>query len=200
MKRTPLGNVDDETFFKDLSDLRSTVQRELTRQHSLEKARFLKFHKNLEYAPGDRVWVRVLPRDLSEKRIQKLKPLWMGPCEILKHVFGGKYLVQTNKGPEHLHSDSFKPYKPGLNGKSLPFHYYHPAMAPGEASEDWVVDRILKHRKQKGKLQWLVQWKGYSTPTWEPVESFISGIQNDWVAYNRKKGLDVSLHSLPIAL
>jgi hypothetical protein len=187
-----------DEFFQNLSRLRQNVQAELNRQHEREKALFDSYHKNLTYSPGDRVWIKILPRDLEDKRIQKLRPLWMGPCEILEHITRGRYKVNTPKGIEELHCESFKPYRPGLTGKSLPFHYYQPSMAPGSAVEDWVVDKVLKHRKQKGKLQWLVLWKGYTTPTWEPLESFLSGIQDDWLKYNRKKGLDVSITSLAV--
>ena len=39
-------------------------------------------------------------------------------------------------------------------------------------SGEYVVDRILKRRKQKGRYEYLVTWKGYGDQTWEPRSSF----------------------------
>ena len=67
--------------------------------------------------------------------------------------------------------DQMKPYKLGLNGQKIPFLYYKPATVPED--NVWVVEKILKHRVINGRMSWLVQWKGYSKPTWESAENFV---------------------------
>ena len=79
--------------------------------------------------------------------------------------------------------DSFTPYQPGLQGKSIPFLYYKPPVVPED--DHWVVEKILKHRTSGDRLQWLVKWKGYDKPTWEPAEQFVGHTQQDWKEYNQ---------------
>lgn len=35
----------------------------------------------------------------------------------------------------------------------------------------YEVEKILKKKKYKGKIEYLVQWKDYDKPTWEPLQS-----------------------------
>ncbi|CAD5211289.1 unnamed protein product [Bursaphelenchus xylophilus] len=44
----------------------------------------------------------------------------------------------------------------------------------GEGEETYVVEKILNHRKIRGKKEYLIKWQGYDDPadnTWEPVEN-----------------------------
>ncbi len=34
------------------------------------------------------------------------------------------------------------------------------------------IERILAHRQRGDFCEYLVQWVGYRTPTWEPIENF----------------------------
>ena len=97
--------------------------------------------------------------------------------------------MKTPFGDEDHHMDSFKPYQESHTGKSIPFLYYKPAKVP--ENDTWMVEKILKHRTYKGRQQWLVLWKGYTTPTWEGVEQFVGYAQDDWKEYNKT-------HSIPV--
>ena len=90
----------------------------ITDEHDRLRILFERRHRNTFYYPGDKVWIKTLPKDHV-----KLDPLWYGPCETLEHLQLGRYRVQTPKGVEILHADSFKPYRPDLEGRSIPFHY-----------------------------------------------------------------------------
>ena len=43
-----------------------------------------------------------------------------------------------------------------------------------EASDKWVIDKIIDHRwgrgSRKGQLEVLVKWKDYDEPSWEPMQ------------------------------
>ena len=115
---------------------------------------------------------------------------------MLKHVHGGRYTVQTAYGDEDCHMDSMKPYRPELSGKSIPFQYYQPSTIP--EGDTWIVEKILKHRVSKGKTEWLVQWKGYSQPSWETADKFLGFMLKDWKEYNQKHDIAVKLSQLQL--
>ena len=99
-----------------MKSLRDHVCHVLRQKHDKIRSRFEAEHKKLTYRPGDRVWVRVLPKDH-----QKLDPLWMSPCEILNHFQFGVYEVRTPKETERLHMASLKPCHEPFNGEAVPF-------------------------------------------------------------------------------
>ena len=172
-------------WLEKLEDSRKYIQDRLMKIHEKERARYISEHCLQKYEPGDKVWLKTLSKDKN-----KLDPLWMGPCEILKHVHGGRYTVQTPFGDEDHHMDSFKPYKTDLKGKSIPFLYYKPPTVPED--DNWIVEKILKHRQKDGRLQWLVKWKGHKQQTWEYAEQFVGHTQSDWKEYNQKHNIAVT--------
>ena len=40
-----------------------------------------------------------------------------------------------------------------------------------EEEEEWEVEEILDSRRALGRLQYLVNWRGFVDPTWEPEEN-----------------------------
>ena len=172
-------------FFAKLDADRKLVQERMQKVHEKERSRYQRDHQSVFYQPGEKVWLKVLPKDKD-----KLDPLWMGPCEILKHVHSGRYTVLTPYGDEDHHMDAMKPYTPELTGKSIPFLYYKPTTVP--EGDTWIVEKILKHRKSRdGRLQWLVKWRGYEKTSWENAEQFVGYTQNDWKEYNLKHNISV---------
>jgi len=163
---------------------RQVVKERLVKVHEKERERFMKEHSMQVYEPGDRVWIKVESKDKN-----KLEPLWMGPCEILRHVRSGRYTVKTAYGDEDHHVDRMKPYKPGLHGKNVPFLYSKPPTIPED--DHWVVEKILSHKKVGNRLSWLVKWKGYEKPTWETADKFVGYTQDDWKEYNLKNKLSI---------
>lgn len=187
-----------DEFFESLRDTRLRVKRIMGKTHGNRSRKYANEHRNMQYFPGDKVWVRILPRDTVDKRRQKLRPLWFGPCEILRNVANGRYRVQTSSGPEDLHIDMFKPYHPRLNGVAIPFHYFQPDPDMDDAPESYVVEKVLDYRKKGDRQEWLVKWRGYDKPTWQPAEDFISGMQDEWHEFNVRNKISVNLAALPL--
>ena len=104
--------VSAKAWFKKLDEDRKAVQNRINQVHEKERLRYQKEHCLQKFEPGDRVWLKVHSKDRS-----KLDPLWMGPCEVLKHVRSGRYTVKTPYGDEDHHVDQMKLYKPELTGK-----------------------------------------------------------------------------------
>ena len=42
-----------------------------------------------------------------------------------------------------------------------------------EGEEEWEVEEILNSRRMRGRLQYLVKWRGFTDPTWEPEENLV---------------------------
>ena len=181
---TPDAPVSAKAWFKKLDEDRKAVQNRINQVHEKERLRYQKEHCLQKFEPGDRVWLKVHSKDRS-----KLDPLWMGPCEVLKHVRSRKYTVKTPYGDEDHHVDQMKLYKPELTGKNIPFLYYKPPTVPED--ETWIVEKILKHKTTGGRLYWLVKWKGFEKPTWETAEKFVGYTQDDWKQYNLKNKLSI---------
>jgi len=40
-----------------------------------------------------------------------------------------------------------------------------------EGEEEGEVEEILDRRRTSGRLQYLVKWRGFTDPTWEPEEN-----------------------------
>jgi Chromo (CHRromatin Organisation MOdifier) domain len=100
-------------------------------------------------------------------------------------------------GTEDVHIDDFKPYLTPPSGRAIPCHYFKPRSALPE-TDDFVVDKILGHKVDKGVHYWRVRWKGYGPEedSWEPASSFVGFIQQDWKKWNREHNIDFSITSI----
>jgi len=45
-----------------------------------------------------------------------------------------------------------------------------------EGEEEWDVEEILDSGRVRNRLQYLVRWRGYSDPTWEP-EDYLAEVE-----------------------
>ena len=86
--------------------------------------------------------------------------------------------------------DQMKPYKLRLDGTALPFHWYSPEPDKPSSDDRYVVEKILKHRVNNGKWEWLVKWKGFDETQWQPIESFCPEVQSDWLDYLTRNRLN----------
>ena len=88
-------------------------------------------------------------------------------------------------------------YLPHVDGTKNILNYYRPHHDVPEDDSN-VVASILSHRARDGQHQWYVRWKGYddSFNTWEPASSFVGYVQQDWLEYNKKHKVDISIGNL----
>jgi len=40
-----------------------------------------------------------------------------------------------------------------------------------EGEEEWEVEEVLDSRRIRGRLHYLVEWRGFAAPTWEPEDN-----------------------------
>ena len=86
-------------------DIRETVQKRVTSLHDKLSERFGSTHRSLEFHVGDRVWV-------PHEAIDKLQPLWTGPCEVLRWISNtARYVVSHPSGEQDVYTDRLKLYR-----------------------------------------------------------------------------------------
>jgi hypothetical protein len=110
-----------------------------------------------ELEEGQEVWLNTRNLKLDQQS-KKLGRKWIGPYQIKKKL--GDLNYQLNLPPSMKIHDVFhvhllKPHHPSSrHQKPLP-----PVEVEGE--EEYKMEEVLNSRIQRGKLEFLVTWKGY---------------------------------------
>ncbi|MBW0543725.1 hypothetical protein O181_083440 [Austropuccinia psidii MF-1] len=110
-----------------------------------------------DFQPGDKVWLA--SKNIKTTRpTKKLSERWLGPFEVLKKIGSHAYYL---KFPQQWNIP---------NRHQLP-----PPPVLVEEQEEWEVAQVLDSKLKRGKLWYLVEWKGFSKhperTTWEPASN-----------------------------
>ena len=133
------------------------------------------YDRGVQEAPkfrvGDRVWLEAT--NINVTRTRKLANRRLGPFPIIRVVSEVNYeleLPHTMRIHPVFHVSLLTPHRedkiPGRVQPAPP-----PVVVDGD--EEYEVDSILDAKKQRGKIRFLVHWKGYSPEhdSWEPEEA-----------------------------
>ena len=143
------------------------------------------------------MWLKVR-QTVPKETDKKLDIRWLGPCEILDHIIEGRYKISHPvSGEMEVHMDRLKPYMPTLEGKPYPLHYFAPKGTPAGSDDQWEVIKILGHKGVGEDMEWKVLWKAGDS-TWKKKGQFVYGCQSDWLAYNKKNNLPVSISEVKV--
>ena len=125
-----------------------------------------------DFKVGNKVWL--LRRHIKTTRpSDKLDYQRLGPFVILQKIGSRAYKLQLPKTMnihDVFHVSLLEPYHANI----IPGRIQSPpAPAIIEGQEEYEVEQILDSRIQRGKLQYLVDWKGYGPAdrSWEPIEN-----------------------------
>ena len=123
------------------------------------------------YMPGDRVWLD--SRNITTTRpSKKLDDKHVGPFEVTGKTGAAAYKLKlpvTWKRKHPVFNEGLlKPYRPpAFPGQNKPLPPI-PDIVDNEL--EYEVEKVLDSRMKRGKLEYLVHWKGYPNEerTWEP--------------------------------
>lgn len=130
-------------------------------------------------AVGDFVMLstkHLMPESFQGAR--KLMPKFSGPYRVTEAINDVTFrlalpqVVLDRKVHNAFHASLLKPYHPD------PYSRLPPVPTPVELSDgsvEYEVERVLRSRKRRGRLQYLVQWKGYDAS------------ENSWVSHQDLK-------------
>lgn len=168
-KKTPSA----ETYIDVIKNLHTTMQAELkTSQENYKKYYDRKVMDVPSYSIGQQVWL--LRKNISTTRpSSKLDYKRLGPFKIVDIIGDSKLAVKLDLPPSMkihpvFHVSLLEPYYANtIAGRQQD----PPPPVTIQGQEEWVVKEVLDSRIRRNKLEYLVDWDGWSPSdrTWEPA-------------------------------
>ncbi|MBW0562969.1 hypothetical protein O181_102684, partial [Austropuccinia psidii MF-1] len=127
------------------------------------------------FNPGDMVWLS-FKSIKSTRPTKKLSERWLGPFPILKNVGTHAYHLKLSPLWKSIHPIFHISLLEQVKTSTITNrHQEPPPPIIIEEEEEWEVSQILDSKLRRGKLWYLVEWKGFSqdpeSSTWEPTEN-----------------------------
>ena len=128
--------------------------------------------RDFRFGVGDAVLLSTkyfIPEAFKERK-RKLAAKFAGPYEIIEVISPVAYRLQLpvgTKAHDVFHASMLKPYHEDASTERATLPPLPVIMQDGE--EEFEVESIISHRRQRGKSQYLVKWLGWplSESTWE---------------------------------
>jgi hypothetical protein len=155
-------------------EMLAEVRQRLVQAQQVAKHYYDGRHREVEYAVGDWVWLRLLHRShqsLDPRAKRKLGPRYAGPFIIVERIGTMAYRLQLPEGArihDVFHVGLLKPYRGAPPVATPPL----PPTAEGRLLPSPA--KVLRAQLRCDVWHLLVQWEGLSEEeaTWEPREAF----------------------------
>ncbi|MBW0530242.1 hypothetical protein O181_069957 [Austropuccinia psidii MF-1] len=123
--------------------------------------------------PGDKVWLA--SKNIRTTRpTKKLSERWLGPFEVIKKIGSHAYHLKLTQQCKSVHPVFHVSLLEPVTQSTIPDQHKlpPPPLLVGE-QEEWEVAQVLDSKLRRGKLCYLLKWKGFSKDpertTWEPA-------------------------------
>ena len=171
---TRRGSAEDESLIGRLYVINEEVTKSLARAQVYQTCKYNKFHRDVEYKVGQKVWLRVKNITI-ERPSRKLDWQKYGRyciIEKIKKVASCLDLPSSLQIHNVFHVSLLCDHKSRVNEESLEPQPLTLAIKP--EVREYEVEAILASRIQTNlpnppMLQYKIAWKGYIELTWEPA-------------------------------
>ncbi|MBW0586590.1 hypothetical protein O181_126305 [Austropuccinia psidii MF-1] len=173
-------HINQDTPTGKLSTKIQSVQQDVKRELEAAINRFKRYADKGRasppvFNPGDMVWLS--SKDIKSTRpTKKLSKRWLGPFPILKKVSSHSYDLKLPSQWKSIHPVFHISLLELVKTSEIPNRHQEPPLQIIiEEEEEWEVSQILNSKLKRGKLWYLVEWKGFSQDpersTWEPAKN-----------------------------
>ena len=198
----PAGNTNPsaDTFIQRLEEIHEELRVHLeSAQQTYKDNHDKRVKAPPPFKPGDLVWLNRTNVKTSRPS-QKLDVRLLGPFKVLKAVGESKLAFRLELPPQMrihpvFHVRLLEPYHANkIEGRTQP----PPPPEIIDGAEEYVVKEILDSRIIRGKLEYYVDWEGYTAEerTWEPVEH-LDGAPDLIAHFHRRYPLRPSPKDIP---
>jgi len=168
---SPIARAD--RILRKLKEVRDFAQASMaSAQEAQERATNRKRDQAPNYKVGDKVWLSL--ENVKTDRPSKKLDARHAKFTVTEVIGSHSYRLDTPPGIHNVfHSRLLRP----ANLSPLPGQVVeesHPPAMLVDGTEMYEVERILDQKRARGggnNQQYLVKWKGYGRPTWEPHSS-----------------------------
>ena len=147
----------------------------------------IKKHTDQQFKIGDQVLLNV--QNINMKHVgyhkRKLGSKFIGPFSVMdiKHQRTYKLDIPFSlRLHPWFHTSLLKPYYFDPNAER---ENKIPPVILEDGTEGYIVEKILKKRTKRKKIEYLVKWLGYKDPTWDP-EANVNHLADELNAFHSK--------------
>jgi hypothetical protein len=169
-------SAEAHSMVADLKELRIYLQEQLKITIAQYEAATIDRRKKIPpFSVGDEVWLDA--RNIRTKRTsKKLDHKRLGPFPIIEKVSSHAFRLGLTPSMSKLHNVFHVSLLEPTNKSSIPNRRQDPPPPVEIAGEDeYEVDRIVNSERRRGRVVYLVQWKGYEDrpdfQTWETPDN-----------------------------
>ncbi|MBW0547294.1 hypothetical protein O181_087009 [Austropuccinia psidii MF-1] len=111
---------------------------------------------------------------------KKFSERWLGPFEVIKKIGSHAYHLKLPQQWKSVHPVFHVSLLEPVKQSAIPNRHQLPPPPPVlvEQQEEWEVAQVLDSKLKRGKLWYLVKWKGFSEDqertSWEPASNLTS--------------------------